>query len=457
MFGEEPANCGFNNNVSTYNPSFIGVQNQAYGIYFVANKTNASANEPISRNQGELDLELDADLAESYKQKRFTGPSNCTNIGGFSQGEMKNSNFNSKAKVSCDQEDCDLSAGTGFISVDFILNQYSFNSSNTNDTLNLKWPAYLQYRSAADSLAGNDNWVQAVDVEGLPIQFGGQQKSDYPATLPNDTNSVSNKGVLLNKNETSSLNLQGTPEGSSNTLFSTDVANVFVQAKSSQNSSSLSAKANRTFAIGKDQGYESTPDKFGDYRLIIGFPYGIASNGSTSVPITVTGTILKQGVCPPSGSIYHSTEMFSGKFQTQITFGDFYYPSAYGTATSFSYWISSGQANRTTAQNTQPIATEVYAREWHFKYITQLYKDPNLTIPLTTANGLNQTAGGFHSYCAATDGSINSEHGNSNSHTNGIGQTTTSTYTDQDRRWTAQFDSNGKKIKQTAQPNRKNQ
>ena len=457
VFGEEPANCGFNNNVSTYNPSFIGVQNQAYGIYFVANKTNASANEPISRNQGELDLELDADLAESYKQKRFTGPSNCTNIGGFSQGEMKNSNFNSKAKVSCDQEDCDLSAGTGFISVDFILNQYSFNSSNTNDTLNLKWPAYLQYRSAADSLAGNDNWVQAVDIEGLPIQFGGQQKSDYPATLPNDTNSVSNKGVLLNKNETSSLNLQGTPEGSSNTLFSTDVANVFVQAKSSQNSSSLSAKANRTFAIGKDQGYESTPDKFGDYRLIIGFPYGIASNGSASVPITVTGTILNQGVCPPSGSIYHSTEMFSGKFQTQITFGDFYYPSAYGTATSFSYWISSGQANRTTAQNTQPIATEVYAREWHFKYITQLYKDPNLTIPLTTANGLNQTAGGFHSYCAATDGSINSEHGNSNSHTNGIGQTTTSTYTDQDRRWTAQFDSNGKKIKQTAQPNRKNQ
>ena len=457
MFGEEPANCGFNNNVSSYIPSRISVQNQAYGIYFVANKTNASANEPISRNQGELNLGLDNNLAESYKQTELEGPSNCKNIGGGSSGEMRNSNFNSKAKVSCDQEDCDLSAGTGFISVDFILNQYSFNSSNTNDTLNLKWPAYLQYRSAADSLAGNDNWVQAVDVEGLPIQFGGQQKSDYPATLPNDTNSVSNKGVLLNKNETSSLNLQGTPEGSSNTLFSTDVANVFVQAKSSQNSSSLSAKANRTFAIGKDQGYESTPDKFGDYRLIIGFPYGIASSSSTSVPITVTGTILNQGVCPPSGSIYHSTEMFSGKFQTQITFGDFYYPSAYGTATSFSYWISSGQANRTTAQNTQPIATEVYAREWHFKYITQLYKDSNLTIPLTTANGLNQTAGGFHSYCAATDGSINSEHGNSNSHTNGIGQTTTSTYTDQDRRWTAQFDSNGKKIKQTAQPNRKNQ
>ena len=457
IFGEEPANCGFNNNVSTYSPSLIGVQSQAYGIYFVANKTNASANEPISRNQGELDLELDADLVESYKQKSFIGPSNCTTIGGFNFGGMQNSNFNSKAKLSCDQEDCDLSAGTGFISVDFILNQYSFNSSNTNDTLNLKWPAYLQYRSAADSLAGNDNWVQAVDVEGLPIQFGGQQKSDYPATLPNDTNSVSNKGVLLNKNETSSLNLQGTPEGSSNTLFSTDVANVFVQAKSSQNSSSLSAKANRTFAIGKDQGYKSTPDKFGDYRLIIGFPYGIASSGGQGIPITVTGTILNQGVCPPSGSIYNSGEMFFSKFQTKITFGDFYYPSAYGTATSFSYWISSGQANRTTAQNTQPIATEVYAREWHFKYITQLYKDPNLTIPLTTANGLNQTAGGFHSYCAATDGSINSEHGNSNSHTNGIGQTTTSTYTDQDRRWTAQFDSNGKKIKQTAQPNRKNQ
>jgi hypothetical protein len=457
VFGEEPTNCGFNNNVLPYTPSFIGVQNQAYGIYFVANKTNASANEPINRNQGELNLELDNDLTETYKQKRFTGPANCTNIGGFSQGEMKNSNFNSKAKVTCNQEDCDLSAGTGFISVDFILNQYSFNSSNTNDTLNLKWPAYLQYRSAADSLAGNDNWVQAVDIEGLPIQFGGQQKSDYPAILPNDTNSISNKGVLLNTTEASSLNLQGTPEGSGNSLFSTDVADVFLEAKSSQNSSSLSAKANRTFAIGKDQGYESTPDKFGDYRLIIGFPYGTASSGSQVVPITVTGTIINQGICPPSGSIYHSTEMFSGKFQTQITFGDFYYPSAYGTATSFSYWISNGQANRTTAQNTQPIATEVYAREWHFKYITQLYKDPNLTIPLTTANGLNQTAGGFHSYCAATDGSINSEHGNSNSHTNGIGQSTTSTYTDQDRRWTAQFDSNGKKIKQTAQPNRKNQ
>ena len=457
VFGEDPANCGFNNTIFSYIPSVIAIQNQAYGIYWVSNKTNASANEPISRNQGGLDLELDADLAESYKQKRFTGPSNCTNIGGFSQGEMKNSNFNSKAKVNCDQEDCDLSAGTGFISVDFLLYQYSFNSSNANDTLNLKWPAYLQYRSVADSIAGNDNWVQAVDVEGIPIAFGGQQKSDYPAILPNDTNSVSNKGILLNTTETSSLNLQGTPEGSSNTLFSTDVANVFLQAKTSQYSANLSAKSNRTFAIGKDQGYGSTPDKFGDYRLIIGFPYGTASNGSQSIPITVTGTVIDQGICPPNGSIYHSTEMFSGKYQTQITFGDFYYPSAYGTATSFSYWISNGQANRTTAQNTQPIATEVYAREWHFKYITQLYKDPNLTIPLTTANGLNQTAGGFHSYCAATDGSINSEHGNSNSHTNGIGQPTTSTYTDQDRRWTAQFDSNGKKIKQTAQPNRKNQ
>ena len=457
VFGEDPANCGFNNTIFSYIPSVIATKNQAYGIYWVSNKTNASANEPISRNQGGLALELDNNLVESYKETELEGPSNCKSIGGFSSGVMRNSNYNAKDKVNCDQEDCDLSAGTGFISVDFLLYQYSFNSSNANDTLNLKWPAYLQYRSVADSIAGNDNWVQAVDVEGIPIAFGGQQKSDYPAILPNDTNSVSNKGILLNTTETSSLNLQGTPEGSSNTLFSTDVANVFLQAKTSQYSANLSAKSNRTFAIGKDQGYGSTPDKFGDYRLIIGFPYGTASNGSQSIPITVTGTVIDQGICPPNGSIYHSTEMFSGKYQTQITFGDFYYPSAYGTATSFSYWISNGQANRTTAQNTQPIATEVYAREWHFKYITQLYKDPNLTIPLTTANGLNQTAGGFHSYCAATDGSINSEYGNSNSHTNGIGQTTTSTYTDQDRRWTAQFDSNGKKIKQTAQPNRKNQ
>jgi hypothetical protein len=240
-------------------------------------------------------------------------------------------------------------------------------------------------------------------------------------------------------------------------LFSTDVANVFLESKTSQSSSTISAKANRTFAIGKDQGYESGTDKFGDYRLIIGFPYGTAGSGSQGVPITVTGTIANQGICPPSGTIYHSTEVFSGKFQTQITFGDFYYPSAYGTASSFSYWISNGQSNRATAQKTQPIATEVYAREWHFKYITQLYKDPNLTIPLTTTNGLDQAGGGFHSYCAATDGSINSKYGNSNSHTNGIGQATTSTYTDQDRRWTAQFDSNGLKNKGTAQPNRKNQ
>ena len=458
VFGEEPANCGFNKKIKAYVPSRIGISNQAYGIYWVANKINSSANEPISRNQGNLNLQLDNDLAEGWKQTTFTGPSNCTNIGGDSEGQMTNSNFNSKSKTGCDQEDSNLSAGTGFISVNFIVNQYSFDLQHRLDTLNLKWPAYLQYRSAADSLAGNDNWVQAVDVEGLPIQFGGQQKSDYPAIQSNNTNSVNNKGVLLNPSDTSSLTFRGTPQYVANTLFSADVANVFLQSKANPSNSTLSAVANRTFAIGKDQGYESTPDKFGDYRLIVGFPYGTASNGSViSVPITITGTIVNQGVCPPEGTIYNSSEGFAGKFQTQITFGDFYYPSAYGTASTFSYWISNGQSDRTTAQNTQPIATEVYAREWHFKYITQLYKDPNLTIPLTTANGLNQTAGGFHSYCAATDGSINSEYGNSNSHTNGIGQTTTSTYTDQDRRWTAQFDSNGKKIKQTAQPNRKNQ
>ena len=101
----------------------------------------------------------------------------------------------------------------------------------------------------------------------------------------------------------------------------------------------------------------------------------------------------------------------------------------------------------------------VYAREWAFRYISQLFTDPALTsayVPGTTGDK-------YFSYSGVNNDDLNVVWGNENANSENGGapnptssSSSTSTYsrTGQPfvRKWTAQFSNTGKKLMQTAQP-----
>jgi hypothetical protein len=136
----------------------------------------------------------------------------------------------------------------------------------------------------------------------------------------------------------------------------------------------------------------------------------------------------------------------------RVSFGDFYYKDA-NTPSSFGYRVSAPTAIENQASFQDP-STEVWAREWSHKYVTQFYNDADLTEPAT---GFIDNY--WCSYSALTDqgNPLNTQSGSENSGVSGFG-----TPNDVDelkpptsianRRWVAQFDSTGKKIKGTAKP-----
>ena len=118
----------------------------------------------------------------------------------------------------------------------------------------------------------------------------------------------------------------------------------------------------------------------------------------------------------------------------------------------YEYKISvNGSATKENAKSFPP-STVVYAREWSFRYITQLYSNPELTETYTAT-----TSNYYYSYTASSNDSINARNGSENSNTtntpNSQGDNVPATNaTDENRRWVAQFNASGKKIAGTAEP-----
>jgi hypothetical protein len=140
-----------------------------------------------------------------------------------------------------------------------------------------------------------------------------------------------------------------------------------------------------------------------------------------------------------------------------FSFGDFYYNSPANpggqSRQSYAYSITqNASASDIDASNVRPTEI-VFAREWAYKYVTQFYTDAELSIPWvpTQAGAIN-----WHCYSGRAN-DINSTLGSENSNNNQIGSNVVAydlsglNGLDQ-RRWVAQFDSNGKKLPGTSVP-----
>jgi len=140
-----------------------------------------------------------------------------------------------------------------------------------------------------------------------------------------------------------------------------------------------------------------------------------------------------------------------------IKYGDFYYPKDYPTCSSssptfFEYKVSSSgdSASVNSLKNSTP-SVSVFAKEWHCKYVTQFYTDSALSTKWTPTS---QSSGKWHTYTPAFNNTKTGRDGTWNSWVKGKGQQITNNfaYTDQDRRWAAQFNSTGEKLTRTATP-----
>ena len=336
-----------------------------------------------------------------------------------------------------------LDKGTAYIRVDYSFKMFpNYNAANIpQNQLGVGWPTYLQYRPV-----GSTNWVTAVDVEGQDIHYGGWQKNynqSNGASVPSGS-TFYDIGFLNN----ASIGHDATVGDSGDIATS---YNDFMPQNTLQTTSVLS----KIFVFGKDQGYEETPDKFGEYRLMIRYPqsskYDV--NGYSVVPT-------------PGNTSWNnnSTNLFridgSGNtnrnLQIKLAYGDFYYPQGTtGSRTSYPYLIATTPSVSVGEASLKTLNATVWAREWAMGYVTQFYTDSTLVTPITNL------AAGYYCYSpsTSTEAEFVYENGTENSWiygqdeiANNYDPAGTTSVPKALRRFVAQFDSNAKKIKGTSVP-----
>ena len=232
------------------------------------------------------------------------------------------------------------------------------------------------------------------------------------------------------------------------------------------------SKLTKTFAFGRDQYYNERPDRFGDYRLIVRYPFGdypapVSSTCSGSGLATVTPTGC------PDNDVFKSTNNIDFA-DVKMQYGDFYNPVAAGrpclpaaysniiNPSSYEYKVSTIPTNNIDQNTSIELASRilptrtVYAREWHCKYITKLYTDAALQ------NEVTDLADGWYSYSLGDDVSRVETTGtqsydfvlsqNDRSHSQAKGTTIASIDSNEERRWVAYFQ-NGVKQAGSAVPN----
>lgn len=232
------------------------------------------------------------------------------------------------------------------------------------------------------------------------------------------------------------------------------------------------SKLTKTFAFGRDQYYNERPDRFGDYRLIVRYPFGdypapVSSTcgGSGLATVTPTGC--------PDNDVFKSTNNIDFS-DVKMQYGDFYNPVAAGrpclpveysdiiNPSSYKYKVSTIPNNDIDQNTSIELASRispsrvVFAREWHCKYITKLYTDAALQ------NEVTDLADGWYSYSLGDDVSRVETTGtqsydfvlsqNDRSHSQAQGTTIASIDSNEERRWVAYF-SNGVKQAASAVPN----
>jgi hypothetical protein len=378
---------------------------------------------------------------------------------GVNDDEYKWINTNYKPNYfdsSVSSTDSSLKEGTAYIKVDFRYKGWPTYTSNSqednprsqepseNRQIGVGWLAYLQYRSSSSG-----NWAKAIDVEGKECSFGSTQYNKLGLT---GGSGINYKSMGLLSNPTQGLEIR--VEGSISRENYAVAANPWIGSPNADTSQNVSSSvASKVFVFGKDQGYETTADKFGEYRLLVRFPETLAGVDRRAVP-TPTSNILNP-------FILRENDNKTGPIITQenidvrVSYGDFYYKES-STPPSFGYRISKiGKTTAADASDQSPTET-VWAREWSFRYVTQFYTDATLATVYTET-----ISNEFYSYSSLTnETTVNRIDGTENASINGLPSPDTSVNTlnalginnTSDRRWVAQFNSTGKKIAQTAQP-----
>tara|TARA_R110001592_G_scaffold1128_2_gene6638 strand:+ start:997 stop:5832 length:4836 start_codon:yes stop_codon:yes gene_type:complete len=450
IFGEKPVNCGFGQGGFS---NASGVDNTgSLSVYWTSDATNSVASTPLSFNTNpfaDTDLDLSSTLpsVQEVKSKNVTNTAVTPNESGVFYNTSYNTLINSLCSVKA-QSDGGITSGTGFIRVEVTLNQAGVETTASDSTF-FGYPIELQYRNRT-GVGYPNNWVTARDIEGNLCTFGGTNKNAYfyyGQTGP--TGDAQLTGFIRNKSQSEDfynyddyIDTSGVP-----TPLPSTTLEGLVRMPSAQTRDGLTVKAVKNFAVGESQFY-GQGNYFGDYRLIIRYPYAAVSPsgytdyivlGYNQWPATRWSSTGAGGAGGAGGTINAS-----------VKWGDFYYPDNLNTSgateipSSYEYFVSNtGFSNSNAALISSPFNTRVFAREWDMKYISQFYRDEALQVKWNDSGNITSSLP-WYSYRPISSPTINAESGTQNAATgvsNVVNQYTDNIY----RQWTAQFNSDGKK------------
>ena len=450
LFGEQSINNGFGKtDENVVSNSLFPEGGTSLAIYWTNDATNSTTGENLDRTVGSINnnaLVLPTTLSDGtgsngYLQQTSTVITDTKP----QQIYYYNSNYNAigSAAGSVTQSEGGLTKGTAYIKLDIALSSDTFEDYNISQATSKQvfgiFPMVLEYRDRAGAGYPN-NWVTATDIEGNPIQFGSTQINsyDYYTTVNiNNQSTLQNTGVLNNDAYSFNFNANGvaSPSGTNTGATRNNSMQIQVDSFNSNNSNYLISNASKTFAFGQSQSYPTQSAKFGDYRLIVRYPWGLNGAGLTTDYIV------------PGYNQYPVNDWYGrSMFEYSIDWGDFYYPE-YSNATYYAYRVSSVGANSAglAGENT-PFQT-LYAREWMAKYVSQFYTEPTLTTkwsPGSSTDPYNASTA-WYSY-SPLDDTFNAQNGTEFSNfTNFNNSSYQQAYTNSNRRWVAFFDAQGKK------------
>ena len=364
------------------------------------------------------------------------------------------------------QADGSLSAGTAFISIEATLVQSPASGTfDDDDRAFFAMPIQLQYRGS------NNIWVDAIDIEGNSCLFGGTNKNNYDVlyagvSIEEEWDYVK-QGVIQDPVQAENfstytqdlLAVDPTKPNNKTTTLQGDL-----EVKQSGSSAPLVTVARKSFAIGEAQSYQSVSNKFGDYRLIVRYPYASEIRGVNYNGVIVLGYSKQNGtITVPTAPWISGTA--SGLLSYNISWGDFYYPKVLNDQlspapndipTSYEYNITAAGKNDVLEASRQGFSlTTVFAREWDMKYVSQLYTDSQLTQKFIPLNyGPSQAWYALRPLSANT---INAKFGTSNSNSGTFGVNTQgfapiNGFYNVHRKWCVYLDQNGKKAVTDAEP-----
>jgi len=457
-FGEKTVNPGFGSTEeSVVSEALTTNGGSSLAIYWTSDATNANQNEGLDRTVGGVGttaLALSNTLG--FTSEGYTNTASY-NSGGPSPITYKNTDYNAigSAKGVLPQADGGLSAGTGYVTVNINLMSDGFEDFNMNQPTPSEvfamFPVILQYRSAG---GGPNSWVTAKDVEGNDCTFGGTQKNIYDyyggGKQPlNDQTTLQYTGTTFYNTlaeHYSSFGVQATSAGNNNNnALNSTCMEMWVESMSSNHIDGLWSSVSKTFVMGESQSYDSSYNKFGDYRLVVRYPWGLDNTTGSSTNYIVAGYNQT-----PSGEWNNKS-----LFEYNIQWGDFYYPG-YSSANSYSYRLSGlGYSGPSIAASATPSPSrEFFAREWHLKYVSQLYTDAALTTPWNpdTSTQPWSPSNAWYSY-SPNSSDINATSGTDFSNVSNFGGINyNQTYNNTNRRWVAYFGPDGKKVASYAHP-----